>query len=420
MPLVRSAATLAAAATLAVLPLSGCGYNKPKVAKPGLEKAVATMNQLKSGTEWGMAEQHFLAGDFDKALKSCDRSIALNPEVAKSHVLRGRIMLEKGRLEDARQSLERGAELDPSSTDAHYFLGILSERQGQPDAAAARFLKAADLDPSNAQYVIAAAEMYIAQGELDKAESLVASRARNFDNSAAIRQTQGHILMLRGDAPGAAELFNQALLLAPNDPRILEDLALAQMKAGRYADAEYHLQTLIALDGGAERRDLKLMRARCLVAVDRPVEARTVLQELTSDRAGGRDVRAWIELGQVGAILKDRVSLRNASGRVIALAPEKPEGFILRSMWQRLEGRNAEALAAVDQAIAVEPSDPSSHLLRAVVLQDLGRTDEARAAVAQVQRLDPNNRGAQAMMASLNQTARPQGAAVTGVPTDNR
>lgn len=380
--MIRTTALRLAIFSAAALALAGCAAEKPKYAKEGLESAKSNMAMLKSGTDWQMAMQHYQAGDLDKALKAVDKSLGVNPGVAKSHVLRGRIMLEKGRLEDARLSLLKGEELEPTNIDAQYFLGILAERRGQTDEALTRYLKAADLDINNPQHVIAAAEMHIAAGRLDAAEQLLTERAHNFDTSAAVRQTLGHIAMLRNDPARASKHFNEALLLAPKDPRVLEDLASAQIAAGFFADAEYNLQVLLEDPSSQERRDLKQMRARCLVSINRPVEARTILQELTGDREGGRDVRSWTELGHVAVLLKDRITLRQAAARVMALAPEKPDGFELQAMSLRLQGKNDEALAAVDQAIARNNTNPTAYMLRALVLKDLGRTSESAAALA--------------------------------------
>ena len=374
--------------SVALAALSGCATDKPKYSSAGIQAAKSNMALLKSGTEWQMAMQHYQAGDLDKALKACERSLLLNPEVPKSHVLRGRIMLEKGRLEDARQSFAQAEKLDPNNLDAQYFQGILAERTGQPEQALIRYNKAAELDPSNVQYVIAAAEMHISAGRLDDAEKLLNQRRSSFDNSAAMRQIYGHIAMLRSDYPNAVRYFNEALLLAPKDARVLEDLVNAQVAAGQFADAEYNLQVLLDDDANKERRDLKMTRARCLVAVNRPVEARSVLQELVGDRAGGRDVRAWTELGQVAALLKDRVTLRQAAARVMALAPDKSDGFELQALSLRLQGKNDEALAAIDQALTRNDQNPTAMRIKALVLQDLGRTGESRAALASAASLE--------------------------------
>src|SRR5262245_50133544 len=141
-PLARIALTVLLSCTLVVF--SGC-MGQGKWTKEGAVKAQDKMNVLKSGTDWGMAHQQFLAGDLEKSLKTIDRSIALNPNVPKSHILRGRIMLERTRLEDARAEFLEAERLDPANVDAQYYLGIVHERVSEPDEALARYRKAMEI-----------------------------------------------------------------------------------------------------------------------------------------------------------------------------------------------------------------------------------------------------------------------------------
>jgi len=385
-----------------VLFASGCGQGA--WTHEGAVKAQEKMNVLKSGTDWGMAQQQFLAGDFEKAQKTIDRSIAMNPNVPKSHVLRGRIMLERSRLEEARAEFLEAERLDASNVDAQYYLGIVHERVSESEEALGRYRKAMELDTGNAQYVVAASEMLIAMNRLDEAEKLLNERKRFFQYNAAIRQTLGHISLLREDAATAATLFSEALLLAPGDQGITEDLIQAQMSCGKFADAETRLAKLLEADLNHDRRDLKAMRVRCLIAINRMVDARTVLQDLTSDRDGGSDVRAWINLGDVGAILHDKATLREAMNRVVAIAPERPEGYSLRAMYFRQENKLDEALTAVDLAITRSRGDAGPYVLKALILQDQGRIVEARTLALQGQNVDPQNARAATLLRALDHT----------------
>lgn len=390
--------------------LAGCNGHG-KYTREHIAQAKEKMSMLKSGTEYQMAQQQFLAGDLDKSMKTIDRAIALNPEVAKSHVLRGRVLIEKGRLEQAREAFLQAETLDPESVEAQYYLGIIHERVNEPAEALTRYLRAAELDSANPQYLVAAAEMHLVQGNLDEAERLLTEKKSQFRYNAAVRQALGQVAMLRGDAPGASKLFAEALTLASDDPGIMEDLIRAQMACGEFAEAEFHIQRLLDRPEYKERRDLMHLRARCLMAVDRQVEARTLLLELTNHREGSRDLRAWIDLGNVAATLKDRANLRTASQRVLALAPDRHEGWMLRAMQSRIEGNSEQALAAAEQAAARTDSDAAPCLLRALILEDMGRTAEARASLMEGLRRDPNNRAVQTLLAALD-GATPSGAVV--------
>jgi tetratricopeptide (TPR) repeat protein len=365
------------------------------------EQATKRMNQLKSGTQWSLAQQQFLAGDFQKALRSVDSSILLNGEVPKSHVLRGRILTEMGRLEPARESFleaERlaaaaGEEHKAENAQAQYYLGVLHERFNEPQKAYERYSKALELDPTNAQPLVAASEMLVQLDRLDEAEKLLDSQTTTFQYNAAIRQSLGEIAMLRNQPDKAVELFNQAAILAPGEQGIAEDLVRAQMACGKYGEAEMNLRRMVEAaehHKDEPRRDLLHMRAKCLMAMNRQIEARDVLLKLTADTDGSADITAWLELAQVSAALNDLGRLRGAAARVIALNPDLSEGYLLRAVWNQRAGKPSGALADANLAIAKGES-AEAFALKGMILKDMGRTREAAEALARAVKLDPQN-----------------------------
>jgi Flp pilus assembly protein TadD len=381
---------LTAAALLGAGGLAGCvGHGKHT--GEHLARAQDRMSALKAGTEWDRAKQQFLAGDLDGALKTVDGSIDMNDSVAKSHALRGRILLEAGRLEQSIPSFRRALAIDPEHVDAHYFLGIVYERFRQHEEALSHYEQAARIDESDPQYVIAAAEMLIELDRLEDAEALLESRAGVFEHNAGVRQTYGHIAMLRGNAEKAVELFSEARLLAPDDISVVEDLAMAQLAAGEYAEAEFSLRRLLSDESYRLRRDLQHARARCLMELDRLVEARRLLIDLTSDQAGQSDLQAWIALGRVAVRLEDERRVRDAGRRLFAMAPNRPEGHILLALWKRGQGDLEGALEYARTAVERSKRDAAPALLLASLLTDLGRHEEARSAVTLAASIEPNN-----------------------------
>jgi tetratricopeptide (TPR) repeat protein len=391
------------AAVLAMLAAAGCAGNG-KYTSEHKVRSHERVAGMKAANEFEQARQAFLVGDLDKALRAVDRSITIHPGVARSHVLRGRIMLEQSNMELSIQSLMKAEEIEPENVEAQYYLGLVHERYSQPQEALARFRKAAELEPSNAQYALATAETMVDLGMVDEAEKFLTNGSLAFKHNAGIRQTLGHIAMIRGDHARAVELFSEARLLAPDDWVVLEDLVQAQIAAGAYADAEFNLSRLLNVSENKERRDLRQMRARCLTKVDRPLEAREILIQLTGDAAGQKDVESWIELGNVCFVLRDMNRVRQAAARIVALAPNRPEGYMLRSLMQRRNGDLAAALESAERAVERRGTNVEPLLLRGLVLKDLGRETEARASFS--------------MAARENPAAVPQaGSNVAGVPT---
>lgn len=390
-----------ALASALVAALAGCAGHG-KYTSEHLNKSEQRLATLKAANEYDLAHQGYLAGDLDKALKHIDLSIAINPDVPKSHLLRGRVLLEAGDLEGANAALARAVEIDPALVEAHYFQGIVHERFARKDDALAFYLKAADLAPTDAQYAVAAAEMLIDLDRLDDAERFLLDRSAHFEHNAGVRQTLGHIAMIRADLPAALRFFEEARLLAPEDDAIAEDLIQAQMAQGRFADAEFNLARLLKNKDNADRRDLQHLRAQCLVALDRPVEARDAYLALTSGDAGTGDLDAWVALGRVAYQLNDLHRVRLAATRAAALAPERPDGYVLRALWQRRTGDRDGALRSLALAVKHAP-EPETFLMLGILQEEAGDFAAARDSFARALELNPDDPDAATALARAEQ-----------------
>lgn len=395
----RLTTRLSAASLLAALGLLGGCMGHGQHTSEGLSLAKERVSQLKAATTWQMAEQQFLAGDLKKAKKSVLQSIAINDHVAKSHLLLGRIYIEEGKLEDARTSLLEAERLEAAKTEGRgaeplYYLGIVSERFQQFDEAFGFYSKAAEIAPENAQYTVAAAEMLTAQGKLDDAQALLLSRGTTFSHNAAIRQSLAQVSMLKRDYKGAVEYYREARRLAPDDLALLEELVRAEMAAGDYREAEFDLTVLLKNDANRARRDLQVMRAECLMRSGRPAEARAMLSNLTAGEEGSRDLLAWSLLGQACMELNDTGRLRLVAGRLIALAPERYEGYFMRAVYLKSTGDMAGAMRSLEDAINVAGANPEPMLYKALMLMDQGRLCEASQVTQQVLAVYPDHASA--------------------------
>ncbi len=370
------------------------------------EEQVSRLASLKAATTWDMAFQQFKSGDLAKALKSVDQAIALEPSVAKSHVLRARVLFEMDRAEPALDSVAEAIRLDPNLTEAYYVQGIIFERVSEFDKAAESYTKAAELDQTDPQYVVAASEMLIQLGKLDQAESLLNGKEGTFAHNAGIRQTLGHVQMMRKNPTDAVRLFSEASLLAPSDEGILEDLARAGIEARQFADAERTLVRLLDKHSNSDRRDLVYMRVRCLMELDRPVEARSILQAVVRDNAGASDAEAWTVLGQVALKLNDQTQLRLAATRLMAVAPHAESGYTLMAMWHRRNGTPTQGIDVLDRAARVSDQSVEQLLLRCVLCQDAGDMKGAVLSATRASALDPTDVRAARLAEVLTESAR--------------
>lgn len=123
---------------------------------------------------------------------------------ARDYLERGRQMLEAGRLNEAVAELSRAVSLDPKLGQAHNLLAVAYDRKGLHDRAQDSYKRAAD-----------------AGG----------------DGDAQALNNLGYSLYLAGNYRAAVDRLKRAARLAPADARILNNLALAQVRLGKYDDA---------------------------------------------------------------------------------------------------------------------------------------------------------------------------------------
>ena len=395
---------------IALATLSGCS-GQGNYTRQGVSMAKERMSFLKSATEWELARQAFLAGDLDKAMTKVETSLAINDTVVKSHVLKGRILIEMGDLGNALKTLSTASTIDPEDSDAQYYLGVVYERLNRPEDAYTHFDLACEFDDYNPSYAVAAAEMLIDLNRVEEAKAFLASIPMA-ENNAGIRQTLGHIALLELDHQGAVKLFNQARLLAPDDEGIMEDLIHAQMNAGKFGDAERNISLLLKKSTNADRRDLHILHAQALINTGRPVEARSIYQKLLSTSEGMSDVDSWIGLARSSMMVNDMRTVRKAATRIIALAPQLKDGYLFYSMYHRQTQDYNAALSSITTAISASPMDADLHAFRSMILHDLNRTNDAIESVSNAMRLDPNNPRFSQLFIELNEGT------FASVPTD--
>lgn len=377
------------ASTVLIATLVGCS-GQGNYTRQGVSMARERMSFLKSATEWELARQAFLAGDLEKALTKVETSLSINDTVVKSHVLKGRILIEMGDLGNALESLNTAATLDPEEADAHYYLGVIHERIQEPELARQNFEQACEADDYNPIYAVAAAEMMIDLGRIDEAKAYLNSIPMAANN-AGIRQSLGHIALLESDPKAAVKFFQQARLLAPDDAGIAEDLIHAQMQAGNWSDAERNIALLLKKTENKDRPDLHVLHAKTLMNTGRPVEARTIYQGMVSQDEGRSDIEAWIGLANASLMVGDTRTVRKAASRIVSLSPDSHEGFLIYAMYHRETGDFQSALNSIDRAIEKSPRDAGMFAFRAMVLSDLGRDTEALSSMRYAAKLEPQN-----------------------------
>ena len=386
------------------LTLAGCSTT---TGTPGRVRQEAehrlSSNKAQLGAQ--QARQDFEVGNLENALFNIEGSIKLDSAAADYYLMRGRILLEMNQLDPALESFNQALQLDSTLGAARYYSGLVYQRWSQLSKAAEAYAAALHADPANADYMLAALETLISMRQLDEADALIESGRPHFENNAAVNRSQGHLAMLREQPVLAAEHFQRALLLNPDDKSILEVLVLAYMKADNFAKAEYYLDQLFRDPEYAARPDLRHLKALCLAAEGRLVEARSMYLKLVDDDPS--DPQIWFELGSIAYKLGDMRRVQNVVSRTIAVWPGRFESFVLRGMVSEHENRMNDAIADYTRACDLHPAYEEPYILLGLALQRTGRDAQAAEAFQTARMIAPHSERAKSL------------ASIAGVETDS-
>ncbi len=160
---------------------------------------------VRGGVQLQLAQQHYDGGRLRESETVLRQVLVLAPENINAYHLATRVYLEMGQLAKARETSSAACELARGDAEAFYLAGIVAQRYGEKEDALAHYLEAQSLSPNTAEYVMAAAESWVALDNPGEALRLVESRIGDFDGSAAMRMLAARVsrmLHLRESAIG--------------------------------------------------------------------------------------------------------------------------------------------------------------------------------------------------------------------------
>lgn len=398
----RHAFTLVPALSLAALllltPLAGCQTTSQH--EKSRQEANDRWLALRSNMMLKMAERQFETGDLTTARKTVNDALQLDPENDRLHVLSGRIALEEDQLERAFKMFELAQELNDANAQAYYYQGIILQRWQRYEQAEEAYRLAYEAQSDEPTYLLALSEMMIERDATDEALAMLEEKQDYFDQNAALRAQIAYLYKLKNRPDKAAAYFEQAALMSPKDPKLQEELGMAHLAAGDNEQAIATLEALLDKPEMQQRRDLHRTLARAYKEIGRDDKARQVYLDLARSPHG--EPSDWLRLGELAWQDGDLGATLQAANRVIELAPQRYEGYLMAGLVWHKRGRLDDALTMFDRAAdrAAERAEPL--IMRGLSLQRAGRVAAARDAYQQALERNPEDRRAQRLLQSLD------------------
>lgn len=365
-------------------------------------------NRLRSSAMLDMAQGQFDAGALDQADKTVNEAATIDSANPQLHLMAGRIALERGELERAFRLFELSskllAELEPAPrpilAEAYYYQGVVLQRWQQHNAALDAYQSAYEFEPEKPARMLAVAETLVALDRIQDAIELLEEKKNYFGLNPGLRAMLGHLYGMQGEENLAVVNFRQAVMLDPENLRLVEELALAQFAAGHHADAAKGLHRLIAQPEYKHRSDLHRSLAQVESAHGRLDAARDIYIKLT--RQDPSHTNDWLHLGELCWKLDDLGGALIAANRAMNLAPNRHESYLLAGLIAQKRGDIEDAINLFDRAATHAPeNDAIPFILRGISLEKTDRRAAAIEAYTEALRRNPEDLRVQKLLAHI-------------------
>ncbi|MEJ2085209.1 MAG: tetratricopeptide repeat protein, partial [Acidobacteriota bacterium] len=188
------------------------------------------------------ARFHLENDDLEQASRSLGRALALFPRSAEGLTLKGEVLVQEGKINEAAVLFRSAVDADPESAKAWENLGIFLMEHGSPDdvgESAAALERALELEPWRAEAAFGLGVAYAMQGRLQEAREML-ELAVDVDRE-HVRSwiALGMLYLTLQDIPAATEALETAIWIDPDNAHATCNLAaiLARtydQRAGEY------------------------------------------------------------------------------------------------------------------------------------------------------------------------------------------
>ncbi|MEQ9563787.1 MAG: PEP-CTERM system TPR-repeat protein PrsT [Woeseiaceae bacterium] len=378
-------------------------------------------------TELDAAAASFSASNYEDAALRLNYVVQLEPDNIRARELRGDIALLLGDYASAVTEFKLADELGAPRDSIALRLAEAYVGNGRVDDALELLYSAESGLAGEPLYWVLRTEALLAAEQLPDAERSLLEAQQLRDGGARSLTAGAQIAFLRGDTAEAFKLLKQALLIAPNDPRVRiahaellarsdllsEAAAELQRSADLYREASLGPRETLSLLGLVQvhlaRNDISAAEAvAARLAQQAPeVQSTSYFQGLVKFRRGHYDEAAALVQPLVNAS-PDSIQYRSLLGaiqlargnvgqaeqqflRVLAVSPRDPAAAKLLAETRLRQQRPDAALDALRAVQDTAAEDPQIGFLSGIATMLSGNPEQGLLYLEQAAALDPTN-----------------------------
>jgi tetratricopeptide (TPR) repeat protein len=347
------------------------------VARSQTKQTSATTTQ-----QFQQATEAMRAGNLDQAGDGFAAIVKQAPTFAEAFLNLGLVREEQGRHQEAIADFEKALQLKPRLRGASLFLGISEYRSSQLDASVAALQKETTISPKDANVWMWLGIVALEKGDGDKA-------VQALDQAANLAPDNVDILYHRGRAHlfVSNDSYARMFKADPKSWRVRELLAEANAGAERHMDAIAEYEVAIKLAPNEPRLHEELGTEYRLAGKMQEAE-QAYLKELEIDP---QNITAQYKLGVIAIEKGDPARGKSLIEGALRVKPDLRHSDYNLGRAEMLLGDDAAAARDLERATTAAGSDPEvieqAWYQLGIVYRRLHRMEEAQKAMATFQKL---------------------------------
>ena len=395
------------AGVLTALAVLNLRENKPAEAETLLNRSLA-LNPKMVSTHAALGLVYQSRKDLAKAEQSFVAALAGEPARSPRRIQLAQFYLRTDQLPAAKRVLEELVKQVPDLIPARILTADIAAREKRFAESLAMLDRVFTLDPSHPEALLLAAQVRQANGETEKAVSIMESAVKTYPRSPLVQHQLGLAYLARGENAKAAAAFAEATTLMPTFVPSIIALAETNVRQRNFMSAIAALQSLLQKVEIAEARFLLGNAFRLQGNLE---EALATYRQLSSALPNNAQLQLYT--GLVLMQQNQRAAARDALTKAASLAPGDLTPVELLVQLDLADKQPSAARKRVEDQIAKTPNALGPRLLLANVQLAQGDSAGAEATLRKAIDLQPESLDAYILLARILVSRNEQAKALT-------
>jgi Flp pilus assembly protein TadD len=374
-----------AAAIIVCAVCTGC-ESPTQHKKAALEKWNKTSAQIKLT----LAQQQVDEGNYDQAAKTVQQCLSVDPNNSAAHLLYGKLLLADSQHNQAIAQLNLALKPNENLHEAWYWLGVAAQENREYKKAYGHYRMALSLEPANVDYILAVADVQVAQDNCSEAAILLDEKMAALPRNVSLKVAAADVMCRLEKNEQAIELYKQAMLMTSDNSEIAEALGYCYVFSGKWKEAAEIFNKLTAQCTDEQKKKLSLqVTALCSMNSAQYARAVNCYSKLSIEQRN--DAEIWVKMGQaaLGAGATSKAFMYGQ--KALALSPGYADAIALVGCAKYAAGDYNAAVKHFKEITTDSRNEAFSWFMRARCYEQLGQTNKARHAYKKAWETNPHS-----------------------------